>query len=76
VHLVNLTNPMTMKGPYREIVPAGPFTVELKLPETAHVRGVRLLEADQAVGARPEGTRLVVTVPRVALYEIVAVQLA
>jgi hypothetical protein len=76
VHLVNLTNPMTMKGPYREIVPAGPFTLTLELPEAAHVRGVRLLEADQAASARPDGTRLIVTVPRVGLHEIVAVELA
>jgi hypothetical protein len=27
VHLVNLTNPMMMKGPYRETFPVGPLTV-------------------------------------------------
>jgi type 1 glutamine amidotransferase len=75
VHLVNLTNPMTMKGPYREIVPAGPFTVELELPEAANIRGVRLLEADHAVEPRRDGNRLIVTVPRVAIHEVVAVEL-
>jgi hypothetical protein len=75
VHLVNLTNPMTMKGPYREIVPAGPFTLELKLPETTNIRGVRLLDAARAPDTRREGTRLTVTVPSVALHEIVAVEL-
>jgi type 1 glutamine amidotransferase len=76
VHLVNLTNPMTMKGPYREIIPAGPFTLELRLPEAAHIRGARLLEADQAVSTRRDDTRLILTVPRVALHEIVALELA
>jgi hypothetical protein len=76
VHLVNLTNPMTMKGPYRELVPAGPFTITLQLPAAATVRDVRLLEADQAVSARRDGTRLTVTVPRVVIHEIVAVELA
>jgi type 1 glutamine amidotransferase len=76
VHLVNLTNPMTMKGPYREIVPAGPYTVVLELPGGATVRAVRLLEADRAASAQRDGTRLVVTVPSVAIHEIVAVELA
>jgi hypothetical protein len=76
VHLVNLTNPMTMKGPYREIVPAGPFTLELELPAAAKVGAVRLLEADEPISARRDGTRLTVTVPRVAIHEIVAVELA
>jgi hypothetical protein len=76
VHLVNLTNPMTMKGPYREIVPAGPFTVELEVPAIAQVRAVRLLEADHAIDAQRAGTRLIVHVPRVALHEIVAVELS
>jgi Hypothetical glycosyl hydrolase 6/Trehalose utilisation len=76
VHLVNLTNPMTMKGPYREIVPAGPFTVELTLPAAAKVGGVRLLEARRTVKARREGTQLSVTVPSVAMHEVVAVELA
>jgi hypothetical protein len=73
---VNLTNPMTMKGPYREIVPAGPFTMELELPADAKVGAVRLLEADQPISARGDGTRLTVTVPRVAIHEIVAIELA
>jgi hypothetical protein len=76
VHLVNLTNPMTMKGPYRDIVPTGPFTVQLTLPEGARVHGVRLLEADHTVDARRDGTRLLISVPSVALHEIVAVELA
>jgi type 1 glutamine amidotransferase len=76
VHLVNLTNPMTMKGPYREIVPTGPFSVELELPKGAKVRGVRLLESDQGVNPRNNGTRLILKVPQVAIHEIIAIELA
>ena len=31
VHLVNLTNPMMMKGPIRELIPVGEQTVRLRL---------------------------------------------
>jgi hypothetical protein len=49
--------------------------VELELPEAANIRGVRLLEADHAVEPRRDGNRLIVTVPRVAIHEVVAVEL-
>jgi hypothetical protein len=50
VHLVNLTNPMLMKGPLREVLPAGPQKVRVRLPEGLRPRGVRLLTA----GTEPE----------------------
>ncbi len=49
VHLVNLTNPMTMRGAYRELLPVGPETVSVRLPEGVRVTGVRLLRADREV---------------------------
>ena len=76
VHLVNLTNPMTMRGPMREIVPVGPFEVSVVLPEDARVRGVRLLDACKTVRGERRGGRMVVTVPSVGLHEIVAFDLA
>src|SRR5205823_2903986 len=33
VHLVNLTNPMMMKGPVRELIPIGEQQVRLRLPD-------------------------------------------
>ncbi len=35
IHLVNLTNPMAMKGPFREFIPVGEQTVKVRLPEGA-----------------------------------------
>src|SRR6185369_15358314 len=32
VHVVNLTNPMMMKGPIREAYPVGPLEVEVRVP--------------------------------------------
>ncbi len=75
-HLVNLTNPMFMKGPIREIIPVGPFEVGIDLPPGATVRAVHGLEAGRAMAARRDGRRVIVTVPRVAIHEIIAVDLA
>ena len=40
VHLVNLTNPMMMKGPLRETIPIGPLTVRIRRAER-HSRRAR-----------------------------------
>jgi hypothetical protein len=74
-HLVNLTNPMALKGPLREIIPAGPFEVGMRLPSGAVAKSVHLLEAGGTVPYRMEGDTLTLTVPRIALHEVVAVDL-
>jgi hypothetical protein len=73
VHLVNLNNPMMMKGPYREIIPTGAFTVELAVPSKTRVVGVTLLERGQKVPLRVVGGRIHVDVPGVALHEVIAI---
>jgi hypothetical protein len=73
VHLVNLTNPMAMKGPFREFVPVGPLTVTLRLPEGLRPRRVQLLVAGTEPRAEPATGALVVTVPSVRDHEVVAV---
>ena len=45
VHLVNLTNPMMMKGPLREIIPVGPQRVRVRLPRGLQPKRVQLLTA-------------------------------
>ena len=73
VHLVNLTNPMMMKGPIREVFPTGPLVVEIDLPSGIQAKGVRLLTAGaEAVWSRiPGGLR--VEVPRVEVHEVIAI---
>ncbi len=70
VHLVNLTNPMMMKGPYRETFPVGPFSVFVP---GVKARAVRLLTAGVAAEWKEErgGTR--VTVPVFDLHEVAAI---
>jgi hypothetical protein len=74
-HLVNLTNPMALKGPMREIIPMGPYEVRLRLPSGATPRAVRLLESGTKPDYRRDGDTLVISVPRVGLHEVVAVDL-
>ena len=75
VHLVNLTNPMMMKGPVRELIPVGEQTVRLRVPAGREVIGVRLLRAGTAPAVRCEGDAIVVQVPSVLEHEVVAVDL-
>jgi type 1 glutamine amidotransferase len=74
-HLVNLTNPMAMKGYMREILPMGPYSVSLELPPGRTVKAVRLLEAGTPANTRNEAGRVVVEVPRITVHEVIAVDL-
>ncbi len=73
VHLVNLTNPMMMKGPVRELMPIGEQRVRLQLPAGASVRGVRLLVAGTSPEFKERDGWLEVAVPSVTAHEVVAV---
>lgn len=75
VHLVNLTNPMMMKGPVRELIPVGEQKVRLRLPEGGKPRQVRLLAADKRVRAERTGGYLNAIVPSILDHEVVAVDL-
>jgi len=75
VHLVNLTNPMMMKGPIRELIPVGPQTVRLRLPAGAKPRRVHLLAAGKSPRVERAGPHLTLTVPSILDHEIVAVDL-
>jgi hypothetical protein len=75
VHLVNLTNPMMMKGPLRETFPIGPLSVRVRLPESIKPRGVRLLSADADADWMLSGGVLGVRVPSVDVHEVIAIDL-
>ena len=75
VHLVNLTNPMMMKGPLRETIAAGPFTVRLRLPSGTRATRVQLLTAGTTVPADVANGVLRVMVPSVATHEVIAIDL-
>ena len=73
VHLVNLTNPMMMKGPVREPIRVGTQVVRVRLPGLRASR-VRLLVANATVNPRRSGDWIEVTVPSILEHEVVAIE--
>jgi hypothetical protein len=74
-HLVNLTNPMLMKGPVREILPISAQQVAIKIPDGRTAKQARLLVSK----ARPAFTYhqniVYLDIPSIALHEVVAIDL-
>lgn len=76
VHLVNLTNPMCMKGPLRELLPIGEQRVRVTLPDDARATKVTLLTAGVSPRATQDGRTLTIHVPSILDHEVVAIDLA
>jgi hypothetical protein len=72
VHLINMTNPMFMQGPVRELLPSFPQAVCLNLPGI-RPREVKLLAAGKPVQYKLEGNKLSLTVPSFMDHEVVAI---
>ena len=75
VHLVNLTNPMMMKGPLREFIPIGEQRVRLRLPNGIRPKRVHLLAAGKTVRANHTGEFLTITVSSILDHEVIAIDL-
>jgi hypothetical protein len=74
VHLVNLTNPMMMKGPIRELLPLGPQKVTMRLPASrGKPKEVRLLVSGAKVEPEIADGAARLTVPKILDHEVVAV---
>lgn len=75
LHLVNLTNPMAMKGPFRDFFAVGPQTVRLRLPELARAKEAKLLVAKKAAPIVRDGDCIRIEVPTVLDHEVIAIDL-
>ena len=75
VHLVNLSNPMMMKGPYREAIPLPAQKVRVRLPEGRKARKVQLLVSGQAARFEEAAGWVSLTAPAVGIHEVVAIDL-
>lgn len=76
VHLVNLTNPMMMKGPVREIIPLSAQRVRIGVPAGRRVHAARLLVADREISYRTTGGAIEMEVPSIGLHEVIAIDLS
>jgi hypothetical protein len=72
VHLVNLTNPMMMKEPVRELMPVGEQVVTLQVPADRTIRRVHLLAASIEPEVQHARGRITVRVPSVLEHAVVA----
>jgi hypothetical protein len=73
LHLVNLTNPMMMKGPVREIVPISGQKISLRIPASRRVNRVHLLVAARDIPYRTESGTIFLETPSIGLHEVVAI---
>lgn len=71
IHLVNLTNPMMMKGPFRELIPVDADVI-IRIPVNSEVKGVKLLVRDERPQFTTKGDQIILSVPHIPDHEIVA----
>ena len=72
-HLVNLTNPMMMKGPVREVIPVAPQRARVRLPDGKKAKTVKMLVSGAAAKWAQRGAWVEVTTPAIALHEVIAI---
>ncbi len=76
VHLVNLTNPMMMKGPFRELIPLRDQKVSIRIPSGKKITGIQLLVAGQSPSFETSGDLIDLLVPQIMDLEVIALDLA
>jgi len=74
VHLVNLTNPMMMKGPFRELIPVS-AEAEIKIPDGTKVFDVNLLVSQEKPSYELRGNSIILKVPAISDHEIIGIDL-
>lgn len=74
-HLVNLTNPMMMKGPVRELIPSPAQRVRVRIPKDKRVKAVHFLVSKTAPRFENSNGMIELEVPPIELHEAVAIDL-
>ncbi len=75
IHLVNLTNPMAMKGPYREFLPVGEQRIAIHPSYGAVPRSAKGLVSGKTLGSDREAMTTTYYVPSILDHEMVVVDL-
>jgi hypothetical protein len=72
VHMVNLTNPMMMKGPFRELIPVS-CQATVNIPDNYKVHKVSLLVSGQEPPFKIQGNKITLLIPQVLDHEIIGI---
>ena len=75
VHLVNLTNPMMMNGPFRELIPITEQQVKVRLPDGKKPKRVQLLNGQESPEFEASDGYISLSVPSILDHEVVAIDL-
>ena len=75
VHLVNLTNAMMMKGPFREFIRIGEQKLQIKTPRNTKVKKIHLLVSGTSPDYKTKDDIVSLTVPSILDHEVVALDL-
>jgi len=75
VHLVNFTNPMMMKGPFRELIPLHDQKVRIQIPPGRKVIKAHLLVSGIAPEYEVADGKIELVVPKIMDHEVVALDL-
>lgn len=75
IHMVNMTNPMTMRGAYRELMPVGEQQVCVRLGDGCRPHRVRLLKAERTCSFDWNPPEVSIRVPEVVDHEVVVIEL-
>jgi hypothetical protein len=73
VHLVNFTNPMMMKGPFRELLPVGEQVLRIKTPGNLKPQNVKLLVSGEMPSYDFSDGYLTLKVASILDHEVIAV---
>jgi hypothetical protein len=74
IGLVNLTNPMMMKGPLRKVMPIGRQVISVALPEGRSGATAQLLLAGEAAAVKLADGRAEIVVPGIDSLEVVDIR--
>ena len=71
LHLVNLTSEATWRAPLEELIPVGPFTVKIRLPQRTTAPAARLLVSGAGARVSVESGYAVVAIASIRDHELI-----
>ena len=74
LHIVNLTNEGTWRGPIDELIPVGPINVSVRLSDGVRGGRARLLVSDTASSATPDAGWVEVRIPLLIDHEVIVLE--